>query len=289
MDLLFLTSTRRTVRVRLLAALIVPIAFIGACVGGLFLWVAVDTADAGEKADTFLALLAEGNVHDAYAGTAFLFRTEQDEQRFTSVVRRVGLTRYVLQPWRDRILTRQGRGQFLGTLESASGRTMPFTVEVVREADEWRVLSLTGPERRSVGPGAWFRQAPTDEELQRLTKETILAFKQAIGNRDFTEFRNDMTTALTPEQLQETYQQFIDEEIDLSGVERVGAVFDGPPVMRWRVFGDARVDVLTVSGYYPIDPSPLAFTFRYTYHHPDWQLSTLHVIPPAKGTGSAST
>lgn len=45
-------------------------------------------------------------------------------------------------------------------------------------------------------------------------------------------------------------------------------------------FGERTVNVLIVSGFYPVDSGPVAFTFRYIYEHPDWKLFRVLVKKP---------
>ncbi len=40
------------------------------------------------------------------------------------------------------------------------------------------------------------------------------------------------------------------------------------------------LDVLIVSGFYPIEAGPVAFTFRYIYEHPEWKLFRILVKEP---------
>jgi len=43
---------------------------------------------------------------------------------------------------------------------------------------------------------------------------------------------------------------------------------------------ERNVDVLIVSGFYPIDSGPVAFQFRYIYEHPNWMLFRVLVKEP---------
>ena len=261
----------------LLAGVMAGFAFIGACVGGVFLWVAVGTASAAAAADQFLASIADGQAHLAYDAVASEFRAEQDWQTFASTVGRVEIKGYEFEPWRDRKLSSNDRVVLRGTLETHDGRAVPFFIVTLKEADEWRVLSFTGPARFGVGSGAWFRQVPPSEELHRLVDEVMVGFARMVQDRDFASYYRSLSTALrsrTPlSTFEATFQHFIDDETDFSGIEGRRAVLDGQPRIEGRAFGE----VLIVSGRYTIEPSPVNFTLMYVYRHPEWEPFSVQV------------
>ena len=248
-----------------------------ACAGGLFLWVALGTAEIAEEADRFLSLLAAGRTQEAYLSTSDGFRAEQDEPKFTDVIGRVGVTGHELQPWRDRTLASDGRMRFGAMLMSEGGGRTAATMELVKEGDDWKVLSLTGPRRVGIGPGAWFRQRLSEKEAQMLSSRTLLDFDKALKMEDFSEFFGNMSMAFrveaSPRQLQAAFQHLIDDGLDLSGVAESEAKLDRPP----SLIGSGIGDISIVSGQYPIEPDPIRFRFQYSYQHPKWKLYKLNV------------
>ena len=261
----------------LLVSLTGLIGFMGACTGGLFLWVAVTTGDSAVAAESFLSLIEDGRTHDAYLATASPFREAQDEATFVKFMQRLDIRNYSLEPWRDRMLERWDQAFFRGTLDQRpwydDPRTLPFRLDMLKEAGEWKVVSFTGRGRVLVGAGAWFSQIPNDEDLGEMSRDTFLAFDRAVKAGDFAEFYENMSLAFKIGvplfQLQAAYQRFIDNEIDVSGVADLEPVFDKlPSINRSRDLGD----VLVVSGYFPTAPSPIPFVLRYRYEHPRWAL-----------------
>jgi hypothetical protein len=251
--------------------------FMGACTGGLLLRVALVTADSAAAADNFLASIEAGEIHDSYMATASRFREEQDEATFAKFMEGMDLRDYSLESWRDRRLERGDQTQYRGTLyqrsEYGDPMNLPFKLDMVKEAGEWRVISFTGPWRTLIGPGAWFSQIPNDADLGGMTRDTLLAFDRAVKAGDFTEFYDSTSIAFkisaALSELQSTYQHFIDNEIDISGVANLEPVFDKLPyIRRSPVSGD----VLVASGYFPTEPAPVQFVLRYHYEHPNWLL-----------------
>ena len=264
------------IKLVLIAVASAPAVF-SACTGGLFLWVAVGTADVAEDADRFLALLAADSLHDAYASTSQAFRLEQDEQRFTSVISRLGVTGYELGPWRDRTLVTLGLMTLTGAVQAGGGASIPVVVQLVEEEGEWRPIALTGPRREGVGAGAWFRQRPSEEETLALIAETMADFDEAIRTRKFDDFYTNMSRAFKVEasavRVQRAYQHFIDDEVDFSGLADVGPMIEtGPELVR-----AGPTDVTVVSGRYPTEPDAVTFRFQYAYQHPDWKLDKIQI------------
>jgi len=255
----------------ILTVLVAAFVFIGTCVGGVFFWVAFGTASAAEAADEFLASVTDHKMRLAYAATASEFRAEQDLPTFTSIVERVEIKGYEFEHWRDRKLPYNGRMMISGILDAHNGRTVPFSIVTLKEADEWRILSFTGPARFGTGPGAWFRQIPPPGELHRLVHDAMVGFASAIMERDLVPYYRSLSTALrsrTPlSAFEAKFQHFIDDETDFSGIEERRAILNDQPRIENREFGE----VLIVSGCYTVEPFPAYFTLMYVYRHPEWE------------------
>ena len=245
------------------------------CLAGLSTWAAVDTADSARAAGRFLALMTDGNFTEAYASAADGFRAEQDERLFAFIASRVGASGYSLDSWKDRTLERGPRAAIGGVLEHPSGEEVGVSIQMVREFAEWRVLSVTGPSRRGVGPGAWFRLVPTDDEVKSLVTETLLDFNQAIQEKDFSRLYEGMSAHFKvgqrPGLFQRAYENFIEDEVDLSGVGRLEPVFGSAPRPQRSELAPGDVDILVVEGHYPTEPLPVWFVLRFAYEHPEWR------------------
>ncbi len=266
------------------------VVFVGACTTGLFAWVAFDTVDSATAADEFLFALRERRIEDAYALTSAHFQARQDEDWFDEVARLVGLPlAYELDPWRDRTLELTNRSRIRGWLIDLGGEDVRFTLDMVRETGEWRVLSFTDAPRHDCGPGAWFRMLPLREDLYALTNRTITDFAEAIKKGDFTDFYEDMSLTfkigVSLGRLQQAYQEYIDAGIDITGVGVLEPVYLELPEFTVGSVGFEEAsyeieDVIVIEGYYPLEPLPVPFKFRYVYQHPEWKLFQLYVQQP---------
>ena len=255
------------------------VAAIAGCTGGHFLYVFVSTADSADLADRYLTALGEGSVSEAYQLTSTAFREEQGPEEFADVIDIVSIADHELMPWQDRTLDHNDFNILTGTLTTASGRTLPFVLEVVEEEGEWRVRALTGPGRMDVGPGAWFRQVPKDATLKRTVRETMLEFHEAVRDRDLRRFYDTMWTARTEIsywKFEGTFQEFLDDDVDLSGVQGVEPEFLDPPKLDRTSSGI----LLVLNGKFDAEGGQVPFTFRYKYKHPIWLLFNINVGRP---------
>jgi hypothetical protein len=241
-------------------------------VGGIFYWVLTATGGAAEEADRFFTLLGQGKVTEAYQSTATAFRGQQNEEDFTRVVKELGLNDYASASWSNRSV-RNNQATLKGTVQTKSGGSIPLEVNLVYEGGQWKVLNFNGPVAGGqVGKPP--RRIPSNDELQKLTAQTLLDFNQAIQDKDFTAFHRKGSTPfreqLSPAKLQMTFQKFIDLEINLGGIKNVEPIFDQPP----EIDKDGN---LALSGYYPTKPFRVRFHLKYTYEHPAWKLIGIQV------------
>ena len=259
------------------------VAAIASCTGVHFLYVFVSTADSADVADRYLTALGEGRVTDAYGLTSSTFREEQSPEVFADVIDVVSIVDHELDSWEDRTLDHNRFNMYMGTLTTESGRTLPFLMEVVDEEGEWRVQTLTGPGRHDVGPGTWFQQVPKDATLKRVVRDTMLNFDQAVRDRDLLRFYDTMwttRTAISFWKFEAAFQHFLDDDVDLSGVQGVEPEFVDQPYLDRTSEGT----LLVVNGRFDAEGGQVPFTFRYKYEHPGWRLFNINVGRPGAPT-----
>ena len=269
----------RAVKRALLFIAIGVIAFIASCTGVHFLYVFVSTAGSADVADRYLTALGDGRVSEAYTLTSTTFRDEQGPEAFADVMDGVSMVGHELVSWENRTLDHDGFNIYTGALTTGSGRTLPFIMEVVEEGGEWRVQTLTGPGRHDVGPGAWFRQVPKDATLKRLARETMLGFDAAVRDGDLQRFYDKMWTARTNIsywKFEGRFQGFLDDQVDLSGVQGVEPEFVDPP----KLDRTSEGTLLVLNGRFDAEGGQVPFTFRYKYEHPTWRLFNINVGRP---------
>ena len=273
----------RTIKRVLVLAVLGVVAAIASCTGVHFLYVFVSTADSADMADRYLTALGEGRVSDAYQLTSTKFREEQSPEAFADVIDVASIVGHELESWQDRTLDHNRFNMYVGTLTTGSGRALPFLMEMVEEDGEWRVQTLTGPGRHDVGPGAWFQQVPKEATLKEIARDTMLNFEQAVRDRDLRRFYDTMWTARTAIsywKFEAAFQDFLDDNVDLSGVQGVEPEFVDPP----KLDRTSEGILLVVNGRFDAGGGQVPFTFRYKYEHPIWRLFNINVGRPGDPT-----
>jgi hypothetical protein len=97
--------------------------------------------------DKLLALVAEGKITEAYKSTAFVSQAQQSEAEFAELMKRSGLTEYKSSLWLNRKIE-NNQATLEGTVTTRTGTTIPLVVKLVKEGNDWKVLSIQVPQGR---------------------------------------------------------------------------------------------------------------------------------------------
>lgn len=126
------------------------------------------------------------------------------------------------------------------------------------------------------------KQIPSDAEMQEIVKTTLLDFNSAIQSEDFTDFHAKSSRALqktaNPEKMKQTFQLFIDGQMDISSISSMTAKITSPPKLQNR----AGFTVLSVAGEYPTYGYSTTFELQYVPERSDWKLFLINVHAPIK-------
>ncbi|HVK15778.1 MAG TPA: hypothetical protein VM533_02455 [Fimbriiglobus sp.] len=244
-------------------------------VGGTFA-LTRPVVDASEQ---FLDLLGQGRVAEAYASAADGLRSQHDEALFSGAVRQLGLTDYTSVSWHSRQIENQ-EGIAEGTVTTRSGDTRSVSVRLVRERDRWAVVGVRygGVELASVQSPP---PVPSEAESERMAAETLLGFNRAVRDQDFTALYSTLSEVwkkeTTPKQLQATFQEFLDKEIDIAPIKDVKPRLAPPPAVNDK-------GVLVIAGRYPTQSPQVGFELKYARERGGWKLMAISV---SVGEGAA--
>ncbi len=115
-------------------------------------------------------------------------------------------------------------------------------------------------------------KVPSDEELQDIVGQDMLAFDKALKDRDFGDFYDRISKVwqkqTSANELKTSFQPFIDGKASLSGIEDLDASFSPEP----KITKSKGVKVLEVEGSYPTKPSDSTFELKYIAEDKDWKL-----------------
>jgi hypothetical protein len=94
-----------------------------------------------EVAETFLALLGEGKADRAYKHTAPAMRAHTTAGMLTLRARQLGLNGYSHCTWED-VHIEDDQATLEGQVTTKNGAVIAVVVKLVRQDDQWRVLSI---------------------------------------------------------------------------------------------------------------------------------------------------
>jgi hypothetical protein len=133
------------------------------------------------------------------------------------------------------------------------------------------------------------QKAPPEKELKTMVRGSLLAFNDAVQEKNFAGFhKHELATVFreqTPlDKFTNVFQSFLEKGYDISNISKSEAVFDEP----------ARVDsngVLAVSGSYPTKPNKVSFKLKYLQEKSAWKLVGINVqvVPFVEKTGPLPT
>ena len=164
-----------------------------------------------------------------------------------------------------------------------------FIVTLCRESGAWRVSTVRTPVNietglsanpfTPIGKGTGLDRMveglmPDQQTIVAMVRETLLQFHDAIHQQSFEDFYGNVSHVwqeqLTLGMLTRTFESFLDQQPDLTGIRDLEMNFDVPP--RFDSQG-----LLIVSGSYPTKPLRVTFSLTYHYDLPDWRVFGLKV------------
>jgi hypothetical protein len=236
------------------------------------------TAPMTEEGEKFLATLGSGSTGAAYAMTSATLQKAQTQEDFTRTVKAYGLDGFQSASWSNRNI-KNDRGTLEGTVQCKSGGAVPLTLEMIKEAGTWKVLSIMGPhtgastgpiiENEDAGP-----PAPAKDEAAKLATAALLAFNQAILTKSFDKFHAGISKLwreqTTPDELRGKFQTFIDKEIDIAAIETLNPDFKSAPALNDDGF-------LVLEGEYPVEPGKVRFKLKFISEAKVWKLVGVNV------------
>ena len=124
---------------------------------------------------------------------------------------------------------------------------------------------------------------PSKQQLETLTRDSLMAFNKAVQSEDFTGFHKQISQLwreqITPAKLKSIFGTFIEQEIDLSPIVGMEPVFDTPAAID-------EDEVLVVQGHYPTRPSAVQFRLKYVNEKSAWKLVGIKVdVKPTSEPG----
>jgi len=120
-------------------------------------------------------------------------------------------------------------------------------------------------------------EMPSQDELQAMTKETLLDFDAAVKKADFSDFYSHIAKEwqkqTSPESMKTTFQGFIDKNISISNISSLVAEFSPSP----SIGREVGYKTLILEGKYSTSPRLTKFELNYIPNGKEWKLSKIVV------------
>jgi len=133
------------------------------------------------------------------------------------------------------------------------------------------------------------QKVPPEKELKTMVRDSLLAFNEAVQEKNFAGFHKHELATLFRDQMplekfSNAFQVFLEKGYDISNLAKSEPVFDDPP----------KIDsngVLAVSGSYPTKPNKVIFKLKYLQEKSAWKLVGINVqvLPFVEKTGPVPT
>lgn len=239
------------------------VALIAVIVAAVF-WMTAGLTDAARD---FLTLVSQGRVGEAYETcTSESLRKAETQESFASGVRAMGLTEWASSSWTSRRFE-NSVGELEGTITTRTGGRIPLKMQFVKEGGKWKVSHCT---TTPAGVSGRRPALPPEAEIRRLATRTLLEFNDALQKRNFAPFRENCAAAFRKEYpadaMKRSFQAFMDQKADLSGVANATAEFEQPPLIDDK-------NMLVMRGRYPTTPMNVHFGLRYIKEGELWRLA----------------
>jgi hypothetical protein len=134
------------------------------------------------------------------------------------------------------------------------------------------------------------QKTPPDRELKTMVRDTLIAFNDAVQDKNFAGFyKHEMAAAfrdqdeMTLEKFSTVFKEFLDGGYDISNIAKAEPVFDEPAKI--------KNGVLAIAGSYPTKPNKVIFKLKYLQEKSAWKLVgiNVHVLPFVEKTGPLPT
>ncbi len=251
--------------------------FIG-CLGFLviivtgFVLVFLLTSNMVGTTDKFFTAVKEKDFEKAYEYTSEEFQAGTSLESLKRFLEQSAIIDYKAATWNSRSIT-QNQGQLKGALETIEGGTIPVEVSLVKEEGGWRIQHIR-KQASGIEESVSEKTIPPEEELKKMTNESMLLLAEAINAEDFSEFHAGISrlwqSQMTEEELLEIFKPFTEIDVDLTFVKNLEPVFSEPPKIN-------EDELLLLKGYYPSKPPIVNFDLKYIYEYPDWELFGIQV------------
>lgn len=226
------------------------------------------TAGLASTADQFFSAARQRDMAGARALLARELRDSLSEEGLTRQLRGQGMSDIADTSWSQRKVS-GARGELRGTLEAASGGTIPVSITLVKEGKAWRIQAI-GRDQAGIA------DATTPEPQPALPDDRAKAEMVKLAMHEFTVSTRERSMARFHRNISQLWQrQFSVAKLDeayrpLFDIGDLTVLIKHEPQIE-----AARVDaqgVLVLPGHYQLHKSRVDFEQRYVLEQGQWKL-----------------
>ncbi|CAN5524462.1 hypothetical protein BH20VER1_BH20VER1_11040 [soil metagenome] len=156
-----------------------------------------------------------------------------------------------------------------------------FRLQYVYEKTAWK---LPGIKVDVVPAASGEGKIPSEKEARAMVLDSLLAFNRAVQQKSFVDFHKQKIGSLwraqiTAGQLLDTFETFIEQEADISGIAKLEPTFDKPPAIN-------EDGMLELNGFYKTKPNRVRFQLGYVFEEPEWKLVRVNVQVRPEGAAA---
>ena len=245
------------------------IAAICLLVGAIFYF----TSGLVDAADEMFSDLNDKNYQRAYSQLSQDFRPATSFDEFKYHIEENGLDDIVDTSWSARSIS-GGTDQLEGTISTRDRGEIPLTLYFVSEDGDWKIQRLN---RQTAGIVDQHAEPPSKTEQNRLIKQTLLTWNDAILRGDFTGFlvqtSKPFQAQTSNETLTNTFRSFIDGKVDISPIA------DHDPIPTAMPTFDEEGSLI-LEGYFDSRPRIVQCKLTYLLEAGVWKIIGIKVNMP---------
>ncbi len=225
------------------------------------------TAGMVEVGDEFFEAASKGDSQRAYEQLAQEFASDITPEELQAFLDNMQVADLESVDWGERSFS-GSQGEIAGMLKLKGGGSVPFSMDMLKEDDGWKVYTIRKtPSGIQSTPAS--REIPAEAEIIRLVNETTAAFTQSVYEKSMAKFYDHISVLwqnqTTVEELDGIFGGLYPIEDDMRVLLNYSPVFTSPPSINAN-------GVLLVEGHYPTKPTQVNFTQKYIFEGVGWKV-----------------
>ncbi|NNC99442.1 MAG: hypothetical protein HKN85_04595 [Gammaproteobacteria bacterium] len=230
------------------------------------------TAPLTKSADEFFQAVKDNDMDKAYNYLSADFQAASSKTDLLEFLSANSITQFKEANWDARSIS-GGRGKLTGSIQTNTGGVVPIALEFVKADDGWKIYAIKKP-LAGIQPESSSGQLPEENEQIKLVNDAMLVFVDCVSTQDMSGFHHHISNLWKQQysvtDLEDAFRQFYEIGADLKILQNYSPIFDQQPAINAE-------GVLTISGYYPTEPSQVHFTQKFIVEGLNWKLVSFSV------------